>query len=101
MKMSVSEIDRARKNPARFANERRNPAGRGFSSKNFHAYLVNTIGYFHKEGLPKAVSLGRFVTKCEEKLSQQNKFSSRLLELRGRLDDYLESFPNPDFEVVE
>jgi hypothetical protein len=99
MKVSFSQLEEARRNPARF--KRRQAASKGFfNNKNFRAYFVAAMKRFHQGGTkPQVVKF--FRDKCVANLDKQLNFNSRLNNYLGVLAGYCDSYSAQGCVFVE
>jgi hypothetical protein len=99
MKLSFSQLESARKNPARFGSSF--SGGRGsFNSNNFRTYLLAAINRFHR-GESKKQVLDFFEDKCRTKLSLRSQFKGRLAHYMKVLADYCDGFASQGCSFVE
>src|SRR5438067_1623773 len=100
MKLSFSELETARKNPARFGANYTGGRGGYFNSNNFRTYLLAAINRFH-QGHSKSDVLQFFEDKCRTKLSLRRQFQGRLTHYMNVLSGYCDSFASQGCQFVE
>lgn len=100
MKLSFSQIEEARKNPARFAMRSVSGKARFFSQKNFRAYFFKAMREFH-DGKSKRQVLSDFDRLCEGNLSQQTHYQGRFQHYRRILSGYCDSYPMQGCRCIE
>ncbi len=92
MMLSLSQLERARRNPAKFvAAEMRRP-GSFFNSKTFYFYFVLAAQKFHRGELTERKALDFFALKCQEKLESLKGFEQKLPLYWKKLERYFELF---------
>lgn len=100
MKLAFSQLESARKNPARFASGFSGTGGGYFNSNNFRTYLLAAINRFHR-GESKKQVLDFFEDRCRTKLALRRQFKGRLAHYTRVLSDYCEGFPSQGCQFVE
>jgi hypothetical protein len=98
MRLSFSQLERARKNPARFGANFSGSAY--FNSNNFRTYLLAAINQFHR-GESKAQVLHFFEDKCRARLSTGRHFQAKLTHYLTVLANYCDGFPAQGSQFVE
>jgi hypothetical protein len=99
MRLSFSQLEAARKNPARFGS-RFSGGGGYFNSNNFRTYLLAAINRFHR-GESKKQVLHFFEEKCRTKLGLRRQFQGRLAHYLKVLGDYCDGFSAQGCQFVE
>jgi len=99
MKLAFSQLERARKNPAKFGRAF-SPGGGFFNNANFRVYFFAAMRQFH-EGKTKKEALQFFDDKCNDKLSHQAHFQGRLTHYKNVLADYCDTFAAQGCQFVE
>ena len=99
MILPFSQLERARKNPAKFGKGYALGSG-GFNSRNFRTFLSTAIKDFHR-GATKHDVVIAFTKKCEDKLKLQAFFSARLKHYVNILSDYCDSYAAQGCQFVE
>lgn len=99
MILPFSQLEAARKNPAKFG-EGYSPGPGRFNSRNFRTFLTSAISQFHK-GLPKQEVLDAFTKKCNDKLRLQLHFDARLKHYAKMLTKYCDSYALQGCQFVE
>src|SRR5713101_5813580 len=99
MRLSFSQLETARKNPARFSSNFSGAAGY-FNTNNFRTYLLAAINRFHR-GESKEQVLHFFEEKCRTKLSLRRNFQPKLAHYLTVLADYCDDFPGQRCQFVE
>jgi len=99
MILPFSQLEIARKNPAKFG-KRYAPGSGGFNSRNFRTFLSSAIRDFHR-GAMKDDVLKAFTKKCEDKLKLQAHFNPRLKHYVKILSDYCDSYATQGCQFVE
>src|SRR5437870_4811437 len=99
MKLSFSQLESARKNPARFGSNF-SGAGGFFNSNNFRTYLLAAVNRFHR-GESKEQVLHFFEERCRTRLSLRRGFQSKLAHYLTVLADYCDGFAAQHCQFVE
>jgi len=104
MKFSFSELERARKEPKKFAASKLK-AITGFRST-FPMYWILAAKYYHKlratnNPNAKRDTLRHFTQQCQEKLSLSKGFNSKLLQYGDQLDAYITSYESLNYPFVK
>ena len=97
MKLALSQLESARKNPRKFASQ----PGRGFPIRaNFKMYFVSAVKRFH-EGMTEDGAVEYFARKAEEKLKLQNYYEQRLAHYKESLRNYCRLFSGEGLSFVQ
>lgn len=99
MILFFSQLELARKNPAKFGKGYSPGAGR-FNSRNFRTFLSTAVSQFHR-GATKQEVLSTFAKKCEDKLKLQAYFPARLKHYLKILGAYCDSYGTQGCQFVE
>src|ERR1700731_2597538 len=99
MRLAFSQLESARRNPARFGSNF-SGAGGFFNSNNFRTYLVAAINQFHR-GDSTAQVLHSFEGKCRVKLGTRRSFETKLAHYMTVLQDYCDNFAAQGCQFVE
>ena len=99
MILPFSQLEEARKNPARFGKGYSSGRG-GFNSRNFRTFLSTAVGQFHR-GSSKQAVVDAFTKKCEDKLKLQAHFAARLKHYRNILEAYCDSYASQGCQFIE
>jgi hypothetical protein len=99
MNLSFSQLERARKNPARFGGNYSGAAG-FYNSKNFRTYLLAAISAFHR-GDSKQQILSVFEAKSRAKLTLLRDFEVRLAQYKKIIRAYCDGFTSQGCQFVE
>jgi len=99
MKISFTQLEEARRNPARF--KRQQAKSRGFfNNKNFRAYFFAAMRRFH-QGATRAQVLKFFREKSTDNLDQQQNFNARLNNYLKVLAEYCDNYSLQGCTFVE
>jgi len=98
MTLLFSQLESARRNPARFARE--HARGGGFNSRNFRTYVVAAVRRFHR-GMSKADVTKFFEEKCAAKLSLLSYSQHRADNYKRVLGAYCDAFSPADCQYIE
>jgi hypothetical protein len=99
MILPFSQLERARKNPARFGKSYSTGSGR-FNSRNFRTFLSTAVSQFHR-GVSRDAVVDAFTKKCEDKLKLQAHFAARLKHYQKILGAYFDSYASQGCQIVE
>jgi hypothetical protein len=99
MNLSFSQLERARKNPAKFGRAV-SPAPTFFNNANFRVYFFAAMRLFHSGQTTKAV-VQFFDDKCTARLNHQQHFQSRLNHYKTVLTNYCNNFSKQGCQFVE
>ena len=99
MILPFSQLELARKNPAKFGKSYA-PGSGGFNSRNFRTFLSTAVKDFH-HGATKDAVVKAFTKKCEDKLKLQAHFNARLKHYVKILSDYCDLYATQGCEFVE
>ena len=99
MILPFSQIEEARRNPARFGKAFAKPGGH-FNSRNFRTYIVAAVRRFHG-GMAKADVLQYFEQKCSEKLTTIGYWRQRTDNYNQMLDAYCDAFSPANTQYIE
>jgi hypothetical protein len=99
MTLLFSQLEDARRNPARFANAQAHGRA-GFNSRNFRTYLLAATARFHR-GMSKTEVLDYFEEKCATKLTQLGYWRQRTNNYKKMLSAYCDVFSPDKSQYVE
>src|SRR5207237_4495916 len=99
MILPFSQLELARKNPAKFGKSYA-PGSGGFNSRNFRTFLSTAVKDFH-HGATKDAVVKAFTKKCEDKLKLQAHFNARLKHYRKILEAYCDSYALQGCQFIE
>jgi hypothetical protein len=99
MTLLFSQLENARRNPARFVKSYSKVPG-GFNSRNFRTYVIAAVRRFHR-GMSKSDVIKFFEDKCTDKLSLVSYWRQRADNYKLMLSAYCNAFSPGNCQYIE